>query len=183
MAQLCGVWPHELQREIAARRLTAKKENYRSSEKEEAFAVVREEFSEEKTAEVEDLECVLCSFLWSDASLRAKIEPKKALLLFTDEVLKNIALALLSGESPEELQERWRQISDEECTARIARGNAVIAREGLDETASEGLILLLERRNLERRYAELKKRMLCGEATTDDLEQYQLYARKLKGGG
>ncbi|MBP8784531.1 MAG: DNA primase [Synergistaceae bacterium] len=183
IAQLFGVLPHELQREIAARRLTAKKENYRSSEKEEAFAVVREEFSEEKTAEVEDLECVLCSFLWSDASLRAKIEPKKALLLFTDEVLKNIALALLSGESPEELQERWRQISDEECTARIARGNAVIAREGLDETASEGLILLLERRNLERRYAELKKRMLCGEATTDDLEQYQLYARKLKGGG
>lgn len=183
IAQLFGILPHELQREIVARRSKSKKDNNRTNETEEPFFAIHEKIYEERMAEVEDLECVLCSFLWSDASLRAKIEPGKAILLFTDEVLKNIALALLSGESPEELQERWRQLSDEECVGRIARGNAVIAREGLDETASEGLIILLERRNLERRYAELKKLMLCGEATTNDLEQYQLYARKLKGGG
>lgn len=182
IAQLFGILPHELQREIAARRSKSRKESGRIDSEGALFAV-GEKNPEGKTAEVEDVECALCSFLWSDAPLRGRIEPEKAMTLFTDEVLKNIALALLSGESPEELQERWGLLSDEECVGRIARGNAVIAREGFDETACENLILLLERRHFERHYAELKKLMLCGAATADDLRQYQLYARKLKGGG
>ena len=102
--------------------------------------------------------------------------------LFTDEAVSGIITALLSGETPETLEKRWRSMGENACPERIARGDAVLSR---DELGVEHIARLTEElaSNASRRwYERLKLAVVSGEATDEEKKAYFDCARRLKGG-
>ena len=180
ISQLFGVLPHELQNEIAA---------YREKQRPVRGGAISEElvpdyFDEESLPNVlDDLECALCSRLWADVSLCSTLSAQEVLPLLNDPSACAVVLALLMGERKEELLERWRQLGDRESLQRIAKGDALVERDGLGEMGVRDIVNLLAKRKTKKLYAEAKQRVLMGNATDEDIRCYEEYARQLKSGG
>lgn len=169
-----GIYPHVLNREIELRR--------------SKMRVVRQNayMPEIRLQRVESvncpLDCVLCSFLWSDGSLRKKFLPEQLLPLLENVTAQNIISALLSGEEPEVLEQRWRLLGDLESPSLIARGNGFIAREALDEGSVDRILFALRRRKLKKRISELSMKLKRGTATDADIREHCDLCKMLKGG-
>jgi DNA primase len=133
-----------------------------------------------------DLECAFCSLAWRDEEIRAGFSPSEGasiISLFSDEAAAGIVSALVSGESPDDLEERWRSIGERDCLARIARGDAVLAMGELGSQHVEKMVESLRMNMARRRYEQLKPLVLSEEATKEEIAEYHEWAKKLKGGG
>jgi DNA primase len=185
IAEGFGVLQHQLEREIEARRRKA--ENSKSAIYAEGNGDVAsvyidsgENIEERGKSKETDLECAVCSIIWHDEELRSKLSQKDVVPFLTDEAAAGAVSALLSGESPEELEARWRALGETGCPGRIARGDAVLA-EGLGPDDAPKMIETLRKRALKRRYDELTVRCLRGEATKDEIAEKDDLAKKIKG--
>jgi len=187
IAKIFGVLPHELQREIDERRRErGHAQNRRSLNSEEGIPRDESVYIVEGK-DISDLECMFCSLLWQDADLRASLPPLEYLPLFADEASASVVAALFSGESPEELEGRWRAMGEDECLSRIARGDAILAREGLDsgrrtEDQVSRLTAELRAQGMRRRYEHLRGCYLRGDITDDERKEYAELAKNLKTG-
>ncbi|MDR1481484.1 MAG: DNA primase [Synergistaceae bacterium] len=134
-----------------------------------------------------DLECAFCSLIWSDEALRTELacsmEGPELLQLFSDEATSGVVAALVSGENPNELEERWRHIGERDLPSRITRGDAVLAWGELGARHIDKIIDSLRVNMARRRYETLKPLVLSERATRNDIAEYHRWAKKLKGGG
>jgi DNA primase len=186
IAEGFGVLQHQVEREIELRRRKA--ENAKSAIYEEGnegdpgvYIDSGENIEEESLKSREtDLECAVCSIIWHDEELRSRLSQGDVVPFLTDEAVAGAVSALLSGESPDELESRWRALGETGCPGRIARGDAVLA-EGLGPDDAPKMIETLRKRALTRRYDELTGRCLRGEATKDEIAEKDDLAKKIKG--
>lgn len=127
------------------------------------------------------VEAALLFLLWTDASRRRNASPEAILPFFSEERLRHIVMALLSGELPEELEARWHVIGETYPLRMVAFGGEWCAR--LEEKdAWKTVVGLLEARNRKRQYEALQLKCRRGEATDEDLLALRNLAQKLKGG-
>jgi DNA primase len=128
-----------------------------------------------------DLECAMCSLLWRNEELRENMSMREMAPLFFDEAASGIAAALLSGESQEELESRWRSMGERLCPERIARGDAVLAEGNLGVEHLDKIVESMRGNMMRRRYEQLKPRIFSEEATDGEIAEYREWAKKLKG--
>jgi DNA primase len=129
----------------------------------------------------DSVEAALLFLLWTDASLRRNASPEGILPLFSEERLRHIVMALLSGETPEELEARWYVIGETYPLRVVALGGEWCARlEGKDVWKT--VVGLLEAKRRKRQYEALQLKCRRGEATDEDLLALRNLAQKLKGG-
>ena len=189
-----GVLEHEIAADIATRRKAREREREKKSvfyaEGEAVPSCVYIEGEDEGNPSVPmgreaqralDLECAVCSLLWRNPQLCLPLSGTELLPCFADEAAIEIVSALLAGEAPDELDARWRSMQERACPERIARGDAVLGRENLDEEHFAGLLDALRTNAAQKRYEELKSRMASGEATEEDRAEYQKWAMRTKG--
>jgi len=176
-----GVYQHELQREIETSRMDMSDAGSRRLP-EDDFVNFDIEFEGNSCSEADDLECMFCSLLWGNDELRSRFSPEYVVPFVKDEILQNIASALLSGETPQQLEERWRQLGEIKSFELIAKGNGIIAREGIDADKADIIAETMRRRCIEERVASLTAKLKKDIATEPEIEEHQKLTRILKGG-
>jgi DNA primase len=187
IAEGFGALQHQIEHEIELRRRRAA--NSKSAIYAEGTAddsgvyISSSDDNEGETARsrAADLECAVCSILWRDKELRSSLSQIDVVPFLTDEAAAGVVSALLSGESPEDLEVRWRTLGETKCPGRIARGDAVLSEGGLGADHAPKMIAELRTRALTRRYDELKGKSLRGEATKDEIMEKDYLAKKIKG--
>jgi DNA primase len=127
------------------------------------------------------LESALCYLLWTDPKLRATLSPEGVLPLLSDEVVQSIVAALLQGEDPAELENRWHEMGERRPMAVLAAGGAHLD-EYDEETRQDVLLSALKRRKDQRRFRFLKEKKARGEASIEDIREFADLAKALKGG-
>ena len=175
VAQILGVLRHNLEDEIRGHQETVRgRENSLSRE----YAVF-----ENKTAEkADEREVMLCSLLWNNEKLRMRYKPSDVIHFIGDGTVQNVISALLSGESREELEARWRNLGDSSCLSVIARGNALL-EQGQEETElADRLLKELRKATAEKRIKTLHAKMIRGEADGGDMAEYCELVKYVKGG-
>lgn len=175
LARSLGLLQHELQREIDAYRTGCAP---RDRDERDEVAVRRGRAERQA-----DLECAICSLMWQDETLRADMAPEDIVPYMTLDAPRSVVSALLSGESAEELEERWEQIGDTACLEALARGNALTVEGAFTSEHVPKMIDTLRTNALNRRYEELKAIVLSDGASESDVEEYVELVKKLKGGG
>ena len=100
----------------------------------------------------------------------------------THPVLQNIIFALLSGETSESLEKRWRQMGDMSGLNLIARGNAIACKEGVGSESISKIALDLQKRCIENRFQFLQNKLKNGTATETEILENQELTKILKGG-
>jgi DNA primase len=192
IAREFGILEHELKREISARR--SLRPNSLSSGKNENSEVSGEgirgvsrvyinEGEKPRDRKGLDLECAFCSLLWRDERLRSQWECGELVPYFSDEAASGIAAALVSGDTPEELESRWYAMGERLCFERIARGDAVASAAGLSSEFAERVLDDIRARAAWRRYEKLKPLVIRGEASPQETADYREAAKKLKSRG
>jgi DNA primase len=185
-----GILEHELRREIEIRRRELERgvrvrENDKSVNSEEGKTgfsdVYIDDGENSREKQAVDLECAFCGLLWRDESLRSRWSCADLIPFFLDEAARGIVSALVSGDSPEELESRWRTIGETLCFERIARGDAVIARAGLESEHADRVMDDIRVRSMRRRYEFLKPLVIRGEADPSETSEFRELAGKLKG--
>jgi DNA primase len=174
-----GLYPHELNAEIAARRERAERRTRaRAPEKMPVPA------PEEPEAEVPPLECQLCSMLWTDETLRSESRPEDIVPFIKDFTAQNIASALLTGEEPAVLEERWRQMGDDKSLSLIAKGNGLLERERLKPGAEylDAVVKAMRRNCMKERLYALQRKIKSGKATPEEFKEHMELSGMLKGG-
>ena len=188
-----GILEHELKREIDARRREMKRNSvyaennkFKSANYEEGIEgssnVYINEGYNEREKQALDLECAFCSLLWRNETLRSRWNCGELIHFFSDEATRGVASALMSGDSPEDLESRWREIGEMVCFERVARGDAVIAGTGLRPEHAERVLGDIRERAMRRRYEFLKPLVISGEAEAEQTAEFRELAQKLKGG-
>ena len=175
VAQILGVLRHNLEDEIRGHQETVRgRENSLSRE----YAVF-----ENKTAEkTDEREVMLCSLLWNNEKLRMRYKPSDVIHFIGDVTVQNVVSALLSGESREELETRWRNLGDSSCLSVIAKGNALL-EQGQEETElADRLLKELRKATAEKRIKTLHAKMIRGEADGGDMAEYCELVKYVKGG-
>ncbi|MFP4481539.1 MAG: DNA primase [Thermovirgaceae bacterium] len=127
------------------------------------------------------LESALCYLLWTDPKLRATSSPEQVLPLLSDEVVQSIVSALLQGEDPVVLENRWHETGERRPMAVLAAGGAHLD-EYDEETRRDVLFSALKRRKDQRRFRFLKEKKARGEASMEDIREFADLAKALKGG-
>lgn len=179
IGQYLGIFSHELKKEIELRQEKVRGGNTRRIP-EDDFPGFEESVNKEQPAD--DLECMFCSLLWESEPLRAEFSPEMVVPFIRDPGIQNIITALLSGDRPEQLETRWRQMGDIRGQNLIARGNGMLARAGLDAGSAYKLADVLRKRCIEDRVFTLRTKMTNGTATEAEQIEYQQLSRILKGG-
>lgn len=181
ISQQMGVFPHELNREIETRRIrqidVAPKRM-----PEDDFVEIDTDSDKNSSLEPDDLECMFCSMLWGSDELRSHFSSEYVVPFVKDEVLQNMISALLSGETPHQLEERWRQLGDKRSFELIARGNGIVAREGIETDKAASIVETIRRRCVEERVASLNAKFKKGAATETEIQEHLKLTRILKGG-
>ncbi|MCL2683993.1 MAG: DNA primase [Synergistaceae bacterium] len=185
-----GILEHELRSEIDARRremkrasaMRAKRKsvNYEEGIDDRSNVYINEGQSEREKREL-DLECAFCSLLWHNDGLRSRWDWAGVTQFFSDEATRGIASALMSGDSPVDLESRWRAIGETVCFERVARGDAVIAATGLKPEQAEKVLGDIRERAMRRKYEFLKPLVISGEAEPNQAAEFRELAGKLKG--
>lgn len=181
ISQQMGVFPHELKREIETRRISQRDAGSKRMP-EDDFVEVGNLSDEGSCLDPDDLECMFCSMLWGSDELRSLFSPECVVPFVKDEILQNMVSALLSGETPRQLEERWRQLGDRRSFELIARGNGIIAREGIDTDKAESIAETIRRRCVEERVGSLNTKLKNATATETEVEEHLKLTRILKGG-
>lgn len=137
---------------------------------------------EQKKEAVVAEEAALFSLLWNDLTKRYNLDPEDVFPLISDDRLKTLIAALLNGEQPEELEERWLKSGDRFPLQVLAMGNAFCQQ--FDDKAEvwDVIINALKVKAMKSRYNALYSKMLRGEATRDEIEEVRKIASVLKGG-
>jgi DNA primase len=130
----------------------------------------------------DSIEAAFCALLFRDGALRGCLSPEGILPLLTDPRTRGVAAALLYGEPPEELADRWHAIGDQVSPAVLAAGEIYLEEGNLPEDTAGAIRGELSRRSLARAYRELKVKMARGEASGEDMRRYGELAARLKGG-
>jgi len=179
IAQQLGMFPHELREEIESRRTKT------SAGAQGHFEAGLREGRDDNNVTpryADDIECMFCSLLWESPMARESFSIEEIISFIKDPEVQNIITALLSGERPEQLEARWRQIGDSRGQTIIARGNGLLAKEGLDFESVHKLAAVMRKRCIENRMSLLRSRMTRGSATEAEQLEYQHLSRILKGG-
>jgi DNA primase len=185
-----GILEHELKGELAARRKEiARGAKYASGKNsanlEEGIAPPSDVYINDgvNTAERRalELECAFCSLLWYDEELRSRWDCGELLGFFLDEATRGVASALLSGDTPGELEERWRSLGETVCLERLVRGDAIVASTGLKSGHAEKLVEDIRGFAMRRRYDHLKPLVIRGDASPEQMREFRGLAAKLKG--
>lgn len=186
LCRILELFPHELQREIAQRRQKIRGRDY-SRPPEDGY----EAGDTGGGFGADDEECRLCSMLWNSAKLRASFAAELVVPFVSDATVQNIISALLTGEEPELLEARWRQMGDARSLNLVARGNGLIDREyrGKDSMVSltereisNKIVDNLRRKCMRKRFATLEKKLRNETATAEELHEHLKLGRILKGG-
>jgi DNA primase len=191
IAETFGVLQHQIEREIELRRRSAgnsKSAIYAEGARDNSSVYINSgennkegEWNGEKVSRTTDLECAVCSILWRDEELRSSLSIGDVVPFLTDEAVAGVVSALLSGESPDEIDLRWRTIGETRCPGRIARGDAVLNGSGLDAEHAPQMIAELRKSAMKRRYDELTSKCLRGEAAAVEIAEKDDLAKKIKG--
>lgn len=182
ISQQMGVFPHELQREIDTRRINQSETGTRRMPEDDFVRMETAPGKDSSSSEPDDLECMLCSMLWGSEELRSRFSPEYVVPFVRDEILQNMASALLSGETPGGLEERWRQLGDKRSFELIARGNGLISRDGMDLDKADNIAETIRRRCIEERVRSLNIKLKKGTAAESEVEEHLRLTRILKGG-
>ena len=181
ISQQMGVYPHELKREIETRRISQSDAGSKRMPEDDFIEAVAIP-DKDSCLEPDDLECIFCSMLWGSEELRSRFSPEYVVPFVKDEILQNMVSALLSGETPLHLEDRWRQLGDRRSFELIARGNGIIAREGIDADKAESIADTIRRRCVEERVGSLNTKLKKGTATETEVQEHLKLTRILKGG-
>ncbi len=168
----------ELDRLRKGRRLSAQTEESLGGE---VFPLELESEDDEARTSCDPAEAGLLSLLWHSDELRARCSVYEIVKLLSDELLQNIAMGLMSGVSPSEMERQWLEIGDTFPMSAISGG--VEFCDTLPGSDAEKLALLratLERRSMRARYEKLRAMMFRGEATPENLAEYAQLATRLK---
>jgi DNA primase len=186
-----GILEHELRREIDARRrelerggASRERENYANYDEgigPSSRVYILDDGESAGDRQALDLECALCSLLWRDDSLRSRWDCGELARFFSDEAARSVASALVSGDSPEELEARWRAMGETVCFERVARGDAVAISAGLRSEHAEKIAEDIRLRAMRRRYEFLKPLVIRGDADGSQAAEFRELAGKLKG--
>lgn len=136
---------------------------------------------EERVAPPDRREAALIYLLWSSSMLRAGLSAADVTPYVQDSRLQAVVMALLSGASPSRLEAHWLEMGETFPLSVVAAGGAYC--ETLEEDLPEKWPRLcheLKGRNRMARFQDLKGRLLRGEATDSELEEYAHLARELK---
>jgi len=136
---------------------------------------------ESERPDINPLEALLCYILWTDEKIRGQESPERLLPLLELDEAKAIVLALLQGEDPEELRERWLSVGDTRPLALLAAGGAHM-EEYPQDRVYEVVIEALERRAKIKKFEVLKNKKARGEATVEEIMEFSKLAKFLKGG-
>lgn len=181
LGQQLGVFPHELRQEISARQEKIRGRESKRMPEDDSFPY-NPNVTEDSEEPADDLECVFCSLLWGSEDLRSNFMPESVVPFITGPVLQNIVTALLTGEQPGQIEARWRQMKDMKGFNLIAKGNGILAREGLDAEKAEEIADTLRKRSKENRALILQAKLKKGTATESDMQEHLELFRILKGG-
>ncbi len=168
----------ELDRLRKGRRLSAHTEESLGGE---VFPLELDPEEDETRPPCDPAEAGLLSLLWHSGELRARTSASEVLKLLSDELLQNIAMGLMSGVSPGEMERQWLEIGDTFPMASLSGGVEFCATlPGTDAEKWELLRATLERRAMRARYEKLRAMMFRGEATQENLAEYAQLAARLK---
>lgn len=176
-----GVFPHELQVMLERHRSGMSAKKYTE---EPRFGRVQPNPTDRDVQPDfgDDLEYMLCSLLWGRPDLRSEYSAEDIMKYIKDPAAQSIIYALLNGEDPAEMEKRWQVMGDRSGMAVIARGDGLLAKEGINEETSLKLIDTMRRKYLERRIAAFVKKIKDGTTTDAEYEDYLYMNRLLKGG-
>lgn len=124
----------------------------------------------------------LCFVLWEDSRRRAMTEAGELLQLVEGESCRSVLVALLSGDTPQDLMARWHELGDSSSAAVIARGGDYCERLPGDIDRWDIILGILRHRNIRREYDRIGQKLRRNEATSDELRRYHELGRSLKGG-
>ena len=127
------------------------------------------------------LESALLFLLWQSAEKRLQSAPEAILPLVSDVKIQGAVAALLNGESPMSLQERWHETSDRFLHAALSSGGDFCEAFSGVEEAWQKVMASLGRRSTEMEYRGLMEKMTRGVASRDDMNRLNDLARILKG--
>ena len=127
-----------------------------------------------------DLECALCSLLWQYEELRSRWSCGEIISSLSDEAVSGIASALVSGDSPDALESRWRMLGERACFERLARGDLVRVREALGPEHAYKMMDYLKTGAMKRRVEVLKPLVISGDADSGEAAEYHDLEKKLK---
>lgn len=178
IGKILGIFAHEVKQEIEARQEKVRGRDTKRMPEEDFYP----DFSDADADAADELECALCSMLWCSPELRGRFLPESLVPFVRDQALQNIISALLMGESPEQLETRWRQMGDAKGLNLIARGNGILSREGMDVEKADVVAETLRKRCIESRAAALLAKLKKGTATEAELQEHLKLTRILKGG-
>ena len=180
ISETLGLFPHELKALIDAQRKAENQTARRAEAGPHSAAEAQEAYYEEAEAYGDDIEYMICSLLWNDEEIRASCDMKSVALYTSDESVRAIIYALMSGDEPEALERRWQQMNDEKGI--VARGNGLLAREGITAETARKLIDELRLKFIKRNIAPLVAKIKDGSITEAEYMEYLHYTRLLKGG-
>lgn len=128
------------------------------------------------------MEAALCFMLWRDIKRRRESDPHALLGLFSDDTVRAVAEAILSGSSVQDLESQWLSMGETTPLHILALGGETAdtfgGLNGWDTLVSE-----LGRKRDKREYETLKKVMQHGAATPADIARFRELAVTLKGMG
>ena len=182
ISETLGLFPHELKALIDAQRKAENQTARRAEAGPHSAAEAPEAYYEEAEAYGDDIEYMICSLLWNDEEIRSSCDMKSVALYTSDESVRAIIYALMSGDEPEALERRWQQMNDEKGMKIIARGNGLLAREGITAETARKLIDELRLKFIKRNIAPLVAKIKDGSITEAEYMEYLHYTRLLKGG-
>jgi len=170
-----GVLPHILQE-----RLSTLRKSMKHAETPGAKNSIQHYTRKETTPEMDPLQAAMIALLWNDPELRRTQQPKEIFPLFSDEMMRTLAAALLSGEDPVQLEKGWLALGD-------TFPNRVVAAGGLyvEQFSDRGDTFSIIKESLERkrkigRYKVLKEKLIKMEASEKELREYSTLSSELK---
>lgn len=176
-----GIFPHELQA-LLKNGKNVKNAGDLSEERRTFPDEPAGPAGEEERYAGDDLEYMLCSLLWSREDLRSEYRAEEILKYIVDPSVQNIVYALLSGETPQEMEKRWQIMGDRSGMSVIAKGDGLLSKEGINEETSAGIIDTMRRKYLERRISSCVMKIKNGTITDEEYTDYLKMNRLLKGG-
>ena len=184
ISEKLGLFPHELKALIDAQR-KAESRPERRVEASQPDAAEQPEIPDDAEVYGDDLEYMVCSLLWSDEEMRSSCPLGNIALYMSDESVRAIIYAMMSGDEPEALERRWQQMNDEKGMRIIARGNGLLAREGITPETAGKLIEELRKNFIKKHVQPILMKIKNGSITDAEDEEYKKYlqyTKLLKGG-
>ncbi|MDO4987966.1 MAG: DNA primase [Synergistes sp.] len=175
LSGLLGVFPHELRAMLLSHAQHGEREKFTA----ENDTILNSEALE---CHADDIEFIFCSLLRKDEAFRKSCSLEETVKLIEDESVQNVVYALLSGEDPVTLADRWHQIGDGKSLAIIAKGDSLAAREGIESETYVKIIETLKSRYLRRRSSVLLQKIKNGTSSDNEYKEYLECVKSLKGG-